>query len=751
MEMIKKTFGRRCLLAAVMFLGMNTCHAAEPESDNLNSDAVSDSFADAEENLATENIKSDEIIDNENSRTSAEPQNTGLRVQDSVDGTDNQVTVPKGTDIQSAGNAVEFNFDNGIFDSDGENRDKSVKDFDLSGKIRGGENAIYIGRNSFVKNINVNRGAKIEGDISSDWKPGDAKNNGEQSEYTSDLVTNLNFNVSMVYDGKISGADNIKINIKKGTLKFTGAADVVGVEIMSGAKLYGGTIKVNNMGQEGTGKVVNHGTLASDSPNTDLVIEGDLVSDGILQKMSGGTGGKIVVNGNADIDGSTVTTDSLLPNETETVLVANSISGKIKNDSRNPVPISATLNATGRVINNTLVVTTHKANNMPEMNSKEDETFNAMNNMFEKLEGEAQQEEMREFYNLEPDEAKQTLKEIGSNDSAQILSVVQQNTVVDKMISGRITRVFAAESFTPDIPTPDYIDVSVSPVHFAEGENNSPEMKIKVKVPSRQENNFWINYMKNWGSLKGGTDYHGSAIIGGYDRPIGKKWRAGIFATYGTIGYGADSSRATVYDTRLGLYAGYHNRASDVYFYVNGGQLRNSLHRGISSLGLSTNAKYKSRIIEFGGEYKYDLHARDKKIWHVSPFINMQASYLKQNSYSESGAGVYNQHVESNSNAYFAAQTGVDFKRYYRSGMFGFRFGVKHGFTGADPDLRISYEGDPSSSYRIRHDRDKTHFICAVRGENEFARGWFMGGEAELQLGENDKDVTASVMLRRMW
>ena len=284
---------------------------------------------------------------------------------------------------------------------------------------------------------------------------------------------------------------------------------------------------------------------------------------------------------------------------------------------------------------------------------------------------------------------------------------------------------------------------------MADGDDTAPEVKVKVKVPSRQENNFWINFMKNWGELRGGTDYHGSVIVAGYDRPFGRKWRAGMFATYGTIGYGAESSRAKVYDTRLGLYAGWHNRASDVYFYINGGQLRNSLHRGISSLGLSTNANYKSRIIEIGGEYKYDLSP--KKIWHVSPFVNFQASYLKQNSYNESGAGVYNQHVASDSNTYFAAQAGLDLKRYYRNGMFGIKLGVKHGFTGADPDLRISYEGDTSTSYRLRQKRDKTHFVFSLRGDNEFARGWYIGGETEFQIGENDKDVTASITLRRMW
>ena len=771
-----------------------------------------------------------------------------------VDGLENKIILPRNVNVQSGGkgilisygrdhnlnidgnisatgNAIEFNFDT---TATGENRGSYlryrsgsnaenaltfenlpivmaegeftysadelngalVNDFNLSGKIAGGSNAIYIGRNSFVRNININGDAQISGNIVSDWKhlSNDAikiQYGGsliDATKYIPDLVTNLNFNTSMNYDGRISGADNIKMHVNAGSLRFSGSANVISVEVMTGAQLYGGTYTLNDMTERmaggfsdwTTGKFINHGTLAAGSPNSNLIINGDLISDGILQKVSGGTGGSIIVNGNANIEGSTVTTDSLLPNETATVLIADSISGNIKNPDGNPVPISATLNASGKIVDNALLVTTHEASNVTEMNSGETETFDAMNSMFANLEDNELKEEMRGFYNLEPTEAKKTLKEIGANDSAQIMSVAQQNTAVDKMISNRISRVFAPDTFTPDTFTPDtftpdtftpdtftpdtsapdtftpdtsapdYVDVNINPLNFAEGDSNAPEMKIKVKVPARRhENNFWINYMKNWGSLRGGTDYHGSVIVGGYDRPFGKKWRAGVFATYGTIGYGADASRATVYDTRLGLYAGYHNKASDVYFYINGGQLRNSLHRGIYSLGLSTNANYKSHIAEIGGEYKYDL--QPKKKWHVSPFINFQASYLKQNSYNERGAGIYNQHVEGISNTYFAMQTGVDLKRYYRAGMLGFRLGVKRGFTGADPDLKISYEGNASNSYRIRQERDKTHFICALRGESEIARGWFMGGEAELQLGENDKDVTASFMIRRTW
>ena len=811
----KKYFdSRQCLIAVVIFFGVSAtpCQAAEEESANV-VEVVDDSSSEESENVladSEEDIKVEvqsttpQTVNNENFAAQSDINSNSSGV--TVDGVGNRISIPTGKTVQSlgkgilvsygrdhnldvagkiatTGNAIEFNFGSNSLgvgeyrgsyirymrsvDTEGniisasnlpiemadgefnyaadELNGALVSNFNLSGKISGSR-AIYIGQSAFVKNININRGAEITGDIVSEWKhfsDGEAisiQYNGQTfsaSTYIPDLVTDLNFNTDLTYDGKISGADNIKMHINNGTLNFSGTADVVSVDVMSGAKLYGGTFIVNAQGQ------IAEGFSDAGSPDTNLIINGDLISDGILQKVSGGEAGSIIVNGNANIEGSTVTTDSLLPNETATVLVAKSITGNIKNPEGNPVPISAMLSATGKVVDNKLLVTTHQIETSETKTSKEANSFDAMNNMFDNLESN-QKEEMRELYNLNAPEARRTLNQIGANDSARVMSVAQQSAVVDKMISSRVAKVLA-----PDFSTPDFIDVNVKPLAFADGDSDSPEMKVKVKTPSRQENNFWINYMKNWGSLSGGTDYHGSVIVGGYDRPFGKKFRAGIFATYGTIGYGADSSRATVYDTRLGLYAGYHNKQSDVYFYINGGQLRNSLHRGISSLGLATAANYKSHIVEVGGEYKYDL--QPKKIWHVCPFVNFQASYLKQNGYNERGAGIYNQHVEAGSNTYFAAQVGFDLKRYYRTGMLGMRFGVKRGFTGADPDLRISYEGDGSNSYRIRYERDKTHFLCSLRGESEFARGWFVGGEAEFQVGDNDKDVTASIMLRRMW
>ena len=707
------------VIVAAIFFGMSTCHAAEIDSATEVVD-----IANTVENIDTEKFLA-RLIDTNGGKflnlatvTSDNPAAVGVNVRGS-----NSIVIQRGdifltgdkavgiligggrvlnvdSQVIAAGNAVEFT------------GDKLFEEFNLAGRLQGGDHAIFIGTNSAVRNINISAGSQIVGNIVSN----------------SAQATNLNFNADISYGGNIIGANNINLHITGGTLNFSGAADVSSVDIANGAKIFGGTFTV--------AKFINHGTIGAGSPDTNLVINGELISDGFIKKISGGSQGLIVVHGHANVDGSTVTTDSLLPNETATVLVADSISGKIKNPAGKPVPISAMLNATGSIVGNKLTVTTYAADNLGKLNAQEKETFDAMNNMFGKLD-DTKQAEMRDLYNLPTVEAKQTLTQISSNDSAQIMSVAQQSTAVDRMIANRITHIFA----------PEYLDVTVRPMNFSD--DDSSAVTVNVKVPVRQENNFWLNFMKNWGKLRGGTDYHGSVIVGGYDRSIGDKWRAGIFATYGTIGYGANSSRATVYDTRLGLYAGWHNRASDVYFYVNGGQLRNSLHRSLSSLGLSTNANYKSRIVEIGGEYKYDL--QPNRTWHVSPFVNVQASHIRQDSYHERGAGIYNQHIGATGNTYFAAQAGLDLKRFYRTGMLGMRLGVKHGFTGVDPELNISYEGDGARSYRLRQQRDKTHFVFSVRGENEFARGWFVGGEAELQLGENDRDVTASLMLRRTW
>ena len=139
------------------------------------------------------------------------------------------------------------------------------------------------------------------------------------------------------------------------------------------------------------------------------------------------------------------------------------------------------------------------------------------------------------------------------------------------------------------------------------------------------------------------------------------------------------------------------------------------------------------------------------KNYSISPYINLQYSHLKQNSYEEEGAGIFNQHVDSKSNNYFAGQLGVEYKRQFTKGNYAARIGIKHAFTGADPELNFSYEGDANNFYTLKNNQDKTHFVMSISGENEFANGWVLGGDLSFQKGSHDRDLSASVMLRKLW
>ena len=139
-----------------------------------------------------------------------------------------------------------------------------------------------------------------------------------------------------------------------------------------------------------------------------------------------------------------------------------------------------------------------------------------------------------------------------------------------------------------------------------------------------------------------------------------------MFAGYGQTNFTDNSSSNKLKDVRFGLYAGFNNAKSEGMAYLDYGWMRNKLRRGV--MGMTAGADYHSRILEVGGEYLYDLQAGQNKAWHVRPYVNAQLSRLWQNGYSEDGAGVFNQVVQSKHNDYFGMGAGVEFKRYLAGG-----------------------------------------------------------------------------------
>ena len=667
-------------------------------------------------------------------------------------------------EITTGRNLTLTDMDNNTYNSSADELNgELVTNFNLNGKITGGENAIYIGKNALVKNINVNSGAEINGNITSDWKhfsesdgffsearenlnediyitPLNIQYNGGQyhyNQYIPDLVTNLNFNSDLTYSGNITGADNIKMNVNAGTFNYGGAADVLNVNVASGAKVFGGTYTVNDVSEnladgftdDTTGKFFNHGTISG------LTINGNLISDGTLTDEAG----KITVNGAANVEGSTVVSaEDLEIGESTTVLTANSVTGKLANDINNPVAISSLLGYYGDIDGNKINYTVSFADNFGDLNDEQSTAIKSLKNMAAALKGDSRKSELSPLYTIDAANAKTALSEIGNSDAAQNISAIQQNAVASKVISERLTTAFSSET----------VDFQVGGNNFADGDNGVV-MGVSADYPASVDNNFWIKFTKNWGKLNGDAKYHGSAISGGYDRAFGGNWRGGIFVSYNTTNLGAKFSNGDLNDTRGGIYFGYHNDVDDAFIYIDGGKVRNKFNRALPTLGLGASANYDSKIFEIGGEYKRNL--TPEKSVAVSPFINLQYSHLKQDAYNETGAGVFNQHVNSESNNYFAGTLGFEFKRVLSNGNFAARIGVKHAFTGANPELNFSYEGDGNNFYKLKNNQDKTHFVLSLSGENEFAHGWILGGEFGFQKGGHDRDVTASVILRKVW
>ena len=494
------------------------------------------------------------------------------------------------------------------------------------------------------------------------------------------------------------------------------------------------------------GSLYNHNkAVAGDAnANGNLWVANKLYSDGQLISVVNDAAGTVTntqfkVTNTANVEGSTIEVKYILPGEKFTVLTANNVTGVPKNNVSSPA--TGMLNEKATVEGNTVTVSATAANNLDTSDEILNETYDAMVNMYRTLDSanDPREGEMRPLFDLETPEAKEALASISSNASAQNMSLAQTSAMTGHIVSSRLAEAFVTKPMEVKLPV-EKLD---------EGEGKA--VTVPMKLPQPVDNDFWFKTAKNWGDLKGGAYYHGTSFAVGWDRAYSKAWRAGAFVSYGTVGFADTGARNEMKDTRLGFYGGYSLGPHAGFVYLDYGWLKNDISRSLAHLNLFPKANYDSRILELGGEYKYDLHAGKDTPWHLSPYANVQLSELWQDGYTESGAGIFGQRVSSAKNTYFAGGVGFECRRYLANGSYALRLGVKHAFTGTDPKLTFGYVGDEASSYEMRNEQDKTHFVVSLGGEAEFAPGWWLTGDATLQKGAHDKDMMCALTLRRMW
>ena len=242
---------------------------------------------------------------------------------------------------------------------------------------------------------------------------------------------------------------------------------------------------------------------------------------------------------------------------------------------------------------------------------------------------------------------------------------------------------------------------------------------------------WWLRSFSEW------ENYADDAVSGksrsvaaGMDMNTGKETRTGIYGMYNHTELSGGGAEALQQDWRVGAYMGKQHGAVQQYGYVNYGRLGNHYNYAVM------DAKYRGQIVELGGEYKYDLHHEDGKTYHVSPYVNVQASRYMQKSYNFGPI----QSAAVNNN-YLAGETGVELRRELQAGNYAVRIGYKRVLAGEGP--KFVYAGDNFYS----NDMDKDYLHVTLGGTLKLKQNLSLTAEGGWLEGRHDRELMADVKL----
>lgn len=185
-----------------------------------------------------------------------------------------------------------------------------VGTFDLSGRLAGRNAAIYMSESGYVGRINVMQGAKIAGDITSNYAQQDDKLHLRITNLTFGSKADSNGKSSgiadpefrLAYDGNIAG-NNLSLHIDGGATQFTGNHWLYDVAVVQSATLSGKGIYQINAAQQ----FRNAGIVNPSVPGAAITINGNYIQSesGALQLAFNDQKAisSLTVNGNADLRG----------------------------------------------------------------------------------------------------------------------------------------------------------------------------------------------------------------------------------------------------------------------------------------------------------------------------------------------------------------------------------------------------------------------------------------------------------------
>ena len=287
-----------------------------------------------------------------------------------------------------------------------------------------------------------------------------------------------------VDEGGLEGLHVGLIKSGGGTLKLNGNNTYKGATVAAeGIIAINGSV-AGDAYSDVCGTICGKGTINGTLYNNNAAVAGDngegnltmnaLESKGTLTAVANDEGNtKFIVNGKANVNGSTIKVQGLVPGESYKVLSAGSIEGELANGKGNSSPVSTFMSEYAKVENNEIIVVSEFSNkpnviNIPAgaadevtFTKRQNMAFTAIRNMFFKLmsdlpEGAAnyraslravtspqQINQIMTLINLPAAQAAPALSAVVNNAAAQSMTLVQRNSFVGDILSSHFADSFA--------------------------------------------------------------------------------------------------------------------------------------------------------------------------------------------------------------------------------------------------------------------------------------------------------------------
>ena len=594
-----------------------------------------------------------------------------------------------------------------------------------------------------------------------------------------------------------NGLEGLHVGLLKkgaGNLRLEGNNTYKGASVaIEGTLTINGSVAGDAYSDE-YGTIAGKGTINGTLYNNNKAIAGDegvgnltmgaLESKGTLTAVVNDEGNtKFIVKGKANVEGSKVTVQGLVPGESYTVLSASSINGELANGKGNSTPVTTFMSEYAKVENNEITVVSElsdepNAVEIPagsaanvKFTEKHKRAFTAIKNMYLKLMSDLpdglasyrrsvryvtspqQVNQIMTLINLPAVQAAPALASVVNNAAAQSMTLVQRNSMTSDILSSHFGDRFREERKADALlPLQSRYRSPASPQSGAASSYSSANADTSPTYVGADhdclDRGAWFKFVYNKGEMRDGAQYRGRSGIIGYDLKLTDNKSFGLFighSNYTLDGFDDAWAKNKIEENKFGIYASKKNDKASGYLYLDYGKVDNELNRILTNLDLSTNVKYKGDLFEIGGEYKLTPINQKNKSWKVYPYVNLQFSRYKQDGYHENGGGIFNQVVQSETNNYAAGQLGLEFNFSNEKENYVLRLAGKSAFSGEDPKPEFFFEGDIANRYELDNDQDKNHLLVSFKGERKISTNTLLSADFSMQRGSHDRDMKASL------